>query len=268
MGGLPGSGQPAQALHWLTPDWPAPASIVALVTTRQGGCSQPPYDSLNLGTHVGDTAASVARNRRLLRSALPDLQRLQWLNQVHGTRAIAVPAGNRPLRRRQADAGCVVQPGDGVAVLTADCLPVLLCSRDGRVAAAAHAGWRGLLEGVLENTVLATGRKDGELMAWLGPAIGPCCFEVGDEVRAAFLATARRGQGAPAAIANAFVAIPGRPDKSLMDIYAVARHRLEVMGIKAIYGGTQCTVCDRRHFYSYRRDGVTGRMASIVYIKT
>lgn len=268
MEGHPGSGQPTSALHWQTPDWPAPASIVALVTTRRGGCSQPPYDSLNLGTHVGDTAASVARNRRLLRSALPDLQRLQWLNQVHGTRAISVPAGDRPLRRRRADAGCIVQPGDGIAVLTADCLPVLLCSRDGRIAAAAHAGWRGLLAGILENTVLATGRKGADLMAWLGPAIGPCCFEVGDEVRAAFVAATDGAEGAPAATAAAFAAVPGKSGKHLMDIYAVARLRLQAAGVDAIYGGTQCTVCDRRHFYSYRRDGVTGRMASIVCIKT
>lgn len=248
---------------WQAPDWPAPASIGALITTRQGGCSVTPYDSLNLGTHVSDKAASVARNRRLLRSALPDLRRLQWLNQVHGTRAICVAGGTTPLRRRQGDAGTVSQPGDGVAVLTADCLPVLFCSRDGGVAAAAHAGWRGLLDGVLENTVLSTGRDGGELMAWLGPAIGPCCFEVGAEVRAAFLASAR----SQSATAESFTGITGKPGKSLMDIYAVARERLRAVGVQAIYGGGQCTVCDHEHFYSYRRDGVTGRMASLIYLK-
>lgn len=252
--------QVTTALRRQAPDWPAPASVGALVTTRLGGCSVQPYASLNLGTHVGDKTASVAHNRRVLRSALPDLKRLQWLEQVHGTRAICVAAGNKPLRRRQADAGCIAQAGDGVAVLTADCLPVLLCSRDGRVAAAAHAGWRGLLHGVLENTVLATGRRGSELMAWLGPAIGPCCFEVGDEVRAAFMAAADP--------AESFTPVAGTPEKSLMDIYAVARHRLQAVGVNAIYGGAQCTVCDHTHFYSYRRDGVTGRMASLIYLRT
>ncbi len=246
-------------LRWQTPDWPAPASIGAMVTTRLDGYSAPPYDSLNLGTHVGDKASSVARNRRLLRNAVPDLKRLQWLHQVHGTRAITVVAGNKPLRRRQADAGCVMQPGDGIAVLTADCLPVLICSRDGRIAAAAHAGWRGLVQGVLENTVSATGCRGSELMAWLGPAIGPCCFEIGDEVKAAFMAAA--------ATADGFVPVPGKPGKSLMDIYAVARQRLLAVGVSDVHGGGQCTVCDHRHFYSYRRDGVTGRMASLIYLK-
>lgn len=267
MAGLADSASRADGtadLVWQLPEWPAPENIGALVTGRQGGCSVAPYDSLNLGTHVGDRAASVARNRRLLRSALPDLKRLQWLNQVHGTRAICVAGGNAPLRRRQADAGTVAQPGDGVAVLTADCLPVLFCSRDGGVAAAAHAGWRGLLGGVLENTVLSTGCEGAQLMAWLGPAIGPCCFEVGDEVQAAFLASSR----SPSATAEAFAGIAGKPGKSLMNIYAVARQRLQAVSVQAIYGGAQCTVCDHRHFYSYRRDGVTGRMASVVYLKT
>lgn len=251
--------QQKSQLRWLTPDWPAPDSIGALVTSRAGGYSDPPYDTFNLGTHVGDRAASVARNRRLLRSAVPGLKRLQWLNQVHGTRVITVTAGDEPLRRRQADAGCIMHPGDAVAVLTADCLPVFLCARDGRVAAAVHAGWRGLLNGVLENSVHATGRKGPELLAWLGPAIGPCCFEIGDDVRAAFLAES--------ATAEAFIPVPGKPGKSLMDIYAVARRRLQAVGVDAIYGGAQCTVCEHRHFYSYRRDGVTGRMASLIYLK-
>lgn len=267
MAGKPGSVPPDATLRWLTPDWPAPAGVAALVTTRLSGCSEAPYHSLNLGTHVGDRAASVARNRRHLRTVLPGLKRLQWLNQVHGTRTVLVAAGDRPLRRRQADAGCITQPGDGVAVLTADCLPVLLCSRDGQVAAAAHAGWRGLLDGVLENAVLATGRTGADLMAWLGPAIGPCCFEVGSEVRAAFLAAVDRNDGSQETTAQAFTPLPGRSGKSLMDIYAVARHRLQAMGVDATYGGSHCTVCEQRQFYSYRRDGVTGRMASVIYLK-
>jgi len=252
---------------WQTPDWPAPDGIGALVTTRPGGHSLPPYDSFNLGTHVGDDTALVLRNRRLLRSALPELGRLQWLEQVHGNRVISVSAGNTPLRRRKADAACVQHSGDGVAILTADCLPVLFCSRDGQVAAAAHAGWRGLLDGVLENTVLATGRKGSDLLAWLGPAIGPCCFEVGEEVRSAFMAAAGPGPGSQASTARAFESVPDSAGKSFMDIYAVARQRLSTMGVTEIHGGAQCSVCDDKHFYSYRRAAVTGRMASVIYIK-
>ncbi|WP_339859551.1 peptidoglycan editing factor PgeF [Pseudohongiella acticola] len=262
-------GKPGADLDWQTPDWPAPDNIGARVTGRTGGVSLPPYDSFNLGTHVGDVAATVARNRRALRRALPGLHRLQWLNQVHGTRVVSVAAGSQGLRRRQADAACLSQPGDGVAVLTADCLPVLLCSHDGRVAAAAHAGWRGLLNGVLENTVRATQYPGTDLMAWLGPAIGPCCFEVGAEVRSAFMAAGTSSAGAMAA---AFKPVAGSHDsrgqnKSMMDIYAAARQRLQMLGVTAIYGGDQCTVCSASRFFSYRRDGVTGRMASLIYLK-
>ncbi|MEX0738467.1 MAG: peptidoglycan editing factor PgeF [Pseudohongiella sp.] len=250
---------------WQTPDWPTPTAVGALVTTRPGGFSLPPYDGFNLGTHVGDDLASVRRNRRVLRNAVPGLKRLQWLNQVHGNAVISISAGESPLRRRRADAACIMQPGDGVAILTADCLPVLFCSRDGGVAAAAHAGWRGLLDGVLENTALAMGRQGSDLMAWLGPAIGPCCFEVGDEVRTAFIAAA--AADAKAAAASAFTPLPDKAGKSLMDIYAVARQRLLQAGISNVYGGGQCTVCDDKQFFSYRRNGVTGRMASLIYLK-
>jgi YfiH family protein len=265
-----GTGSSAAAIAgqgWQTPDWPAPDGIGALVTTRPGGHSLPPYDSFNLGTHVGDDTALVLRNRRLLRSALPELGRLQWLEQVHGNRVVSVSAGDAPLRRRKADAACILQPGDGVAILTADCLPVLFCSRDGQVAAAAHAGWRGLKAGVLENTVLATGRQGSDLMAWLGPAIGPCCFEVGDEVQSAFLAAAGPGSGSQAITARAFAPVTDKAGKSFMDIYAVARQRLLAVGVTQIHGAGQCTVCDDKHFYSYRRAGVTGRMASLIYLK-
>lgn len=254
-------------LRWQTPDWPAPARVGALVTTRYGGDSVPPYDSFNLGTHVGDDLASVRRNRRLLRGVLPELRRLQWLNQVHGNRVVTVAPGLAPLPRRQADAGCIEQPGDGVAVLTADCLPVLLCARDGHVAAAAHAGWRGLLNGVLENTVRVMGVRGSNLMAWLGPAIGPCCFEVGDEVKAAFMAATRPAAESQTAIASAFESVTSKPGKSLMDIYAVARQRLLAAGVSDIHGGAHCTVCENEQFYSYRRDGKTGRMASLIYLK-
>lgn len=256
-------------LNWQTPAWPAPANVVACVTTRLGGFSQEPYQGLNLGTHVGDAPGTVQRNRNFLRKQLTGLQRLQWLNQVHGTDVVTVAAGRDALRRRTADAACVTQEGDGAVVLTADCLPVLFVSTDGAVAGAAHAGWRGLLDGVLEKTVKAMSKQGGiapsSLLAWMGPAIGPCHFEVGAEVRQAFMAAG----GVPAQpLETAFAAVPGRPGKYLMDIYRIARLRLAATGVSLVYGGGQCTVCDHKHFYSYRRDGVTGRMASLIYLKS
>lgn len=256
-------------LNWQTPVWPAPTNVVARVTTRLGGFSQAPYQGLNLGTHVGDAPGAVQRNRNLLRKQLTGLRRLQWLDQVHGTGVITVLEGGGALRRRTADAACVTQDGDGAVVLTADCLPVLFVSTDGAVAGAAHAGWRGLLDGVLENTVNAMSKQGGaapaSLLAWMGPAIGPCHFEVGAEVRQAFIATG----GVPASsLEAAFVAMPERPGKYLMDIYSVARLRLAAAGLTRVYGGGQCTVCDHKNFYSYRRDGVTGRMATLIYLKS
>lgn len=237
---------------WLVPAWPAPANVHALQTLRGGGCSPAPWDSFNLGDHVGDSSACVLANRARLRALLPTEP--LWLNQVHGIAAVNADfAANLP----EADAAYAQQPGKICAVMTADCLPVLFCDRAGSVVAAAHAGWRGLAAGVLETTIEQMGVPPHTLLAWLGPAIGPNCFEVGDEVRAAFVVND------PAAI-SAFAR--KSPGKWLADIYMLARQRLQAAGISSISGGDFCTVSDHERFFSYRRDGVTGRMASLIWL--
>ena len=242
----------------IVPEWPAPANVFALSTTRAGGHSAAPFDSLNLGSHVGDAAQAVASNRRLLCELLPSGARPAWLDQVHGTGVIeaqstgAPPAADAAVSR-DAHAACVV--------LTADCLPVLLCSRSGHVVAAAHAGWRGLAAGVVEATVTAMATPPEQLLAWLGPAIGPRAFEVGAEVRNAFLGAAGP---AVAAVEACFAPVTDRPDHFLCDLYELARIRLRAIGVEAIYGGGWCTFADSGRFFSYRRDGRTGRMASVI----
>ncbi|MEN8762906.1 MAG: peptidoglycan editing factor PgeF [Thiogranum sp.] len=236
------------------PDWPAAASVKAVTTTRHAGVSKGPYDSLNLADHVGDTAAAVRRNRVTIQHQLNLPGRPAWLNQVHGDRAVdAANSGERP----SADAGFTDQPHVVCAVLTADCLPVLFCDRCGTRVAAAHAGWRGLASGVLESTVRALDTDPGQLMAWLGPAIGPDAFEVGGEVRRVFVE-----QHAEAA--GAFLA--RQHGHWLADLYQLARIRLLASGLTALYGGGFCTFTDRQRFYSYRRDGMTGRMASLIWL--
>lgn len=237
----------------LVPDWPAPATVRALQTTRLGGCSAVPWDSLNLGDHVGDDPACVRANRARLRSSLPNEP--TWLKQVHGTRV--VDAAQRGSDAVEADAAYSRQPGAVCVVMTADCLPVLFCNRAGTVVAAAHAGWRGLQAGVLEATVAAMAEASGELMAWLGPAIGPSRFEVGEEVRAAFVASD------PEAV-EVFASVS--PGKWLADIYLLARRRLRAVGLTSIHGGGLCTVSDREHYFSFRREGVTGRMATLIWL--
>lgn len=263
------------SLDWLRPQWPAPANVQALVTTRSGGVSPAPWQSLNMGTHVGDDIVRVRQNRALLRPALPGVKRLQWLQQVHGTRVVEVAQAGASLRRRTADAAMVCHPGDAVVVMTADCLPVFFCDAAGTAVAVAHAGWRGLLDGILENSVAAmvrSGRRQpAQLMAWMGPAIASCHFQVGSEVRSAFLADAPRRGIAVADITPAFVPCPetgGGTGRWMMDIYQVARLRLQTLGLTAVFGGGLCTVCDDQRFYSYRRDGVTGRMASLIYLNS
>ena len=238
--------------HYLIPDWPAPKSVRALQTTRNGGFSVAPYDNLNLGDHVGDAPLAVERNRMLLQPLLPSEP--VWLKQVHGT--VVVDAGNAACWP-QADASITSHPGAVCAVMTADCLPVLLCDEQGGVVGATHAGWRGLCDGVIEQTMRAMNVPPPSLMAWLGPAIGPQAFEVGEEVRAAFVA---QQQQAAAAFA------PGLPGKWYADIYQLARLRLYALGITRIYGGDLCTYTDPKRFFSYRRDGVTGRMGTFIWI--
>ncbi len=239
-------------MKYIYPDWPAPSQVQALSTLRAGGVSVGVYQGLNLGGHVGDSLVDVAQNRALLREDLPSEP--HWLQQVHGT---AVAYADNVHELVEADAAIATKPNAVCAVMTADCLPVLFCAQDGSVVGAAHAGWRGLLAGVLEETVAAMAHPSAEIMAWLGPAIGPQAFEVGGEVRAAFVADM------PAA-ASAFRGAGS--NKWLADIYALARLRLRQMGVTQIYGGNFCTYSDAERFYSYRRDGVTGRMASLIWI--
>ena len=241
---------------FIVPNWPAPANVCALQSTRQGGVSPAPWASFNLGDHVGDDPVRVAANRALLRGLLPGEP--CWLQQVHGTFAVDVEKMAKTAPVPEADAAYARQPGQVCVVMTADCLPVLFCDRAGTVVAAAHAGWRGLLAGVLESTLHAMGVAPSELLAWLGPAIGPQAFEVGDEVRAAFVAHD------PVAAA-AFAA--HTPGKWLADIELLARQRLNQAGVTAIYGGGMCTVSDPERFFSYRRDGQTGRMAALIWLE-
>ena len=242
----------------IVPHWPAPAHVKALMTTRQGGPSQAPFDAFNVGDHVGDDPAVVAGCRQQL-SAQAGGTRFHWLKQVHGTAVVsaeAVAAGC------EADAITSHTVGEGCVVMTADCLPVLLCDRQGKQIAAVHAGWRGLNGGVLEATVARMPIPSGELMAWLGPAIGPCCFEVGAEVRDAFVA---RQPQAAAAFTSSVNSLRG--DRFMANLYLLARLRLEAVGVANLYGGGACTCCDRTRFYSYRRDGArTGRMAAAIWL--
>lgn len=235
----------------ITPDWPVPAHVKSLMTTRVGGVSVGPFASLNLGAHVLDDPLDVIENRRRLRETLPADP--IWLNQIHGTQVIQADlASGAP----DADASFTRTPNTVCAVLTADCLPVLFCARDGRAIAAAHAGWRGLAAGVLEATVVAMQVPPAEVMAWLGAAIGPNAFEVGAEVRDTFISSHPQSVGA----------FTSHQHKWLADIYALARIRLNACGVTSVYGGGLCTYTDAARFYSYRRDGTTGRMATLIWL--
>ncbi|ALP52859.1 laccase [Candidatus Tenderia electrophaga] len=245
---------PDQNVGWIVPDWPAPARVRAGSTTRLGGVSVAPYDSLNLGDHVGDVPDAVAENRRRLRQQHQLPADPVWLKQVHGVVVVdAATVHGRP----EADAAFSRQSGVVCTVMTADCLPVLLCDRHGTVVAAVHAGWRGLVHGVIEATVRRMGVSADKLMAWLGPAIGPAAFEVGEAVRAQFL-------DVDAQAATAFQ--PSPRGRWLADIYQLAAQRLTRLGVERVYGGHWCTFSDQERFYSYRRDAVTGRMASLIWL--
>lgn len=239
-------------IEYIRPQWPAPASVRACSTTRIGGVSQGPWAGLNLGGHVGDDPQTVTENRARLARELGLPREPQWLSQVHGTQ-VCLP--DRPLAC--ADACFDDRPGQVCAVLTADCLPVLFCNVAGTRVAAAHAGWRGLLAGVLEQTVAAFDDRPQDVVAWLGPAIGPQAFEVGEEVRAGFVADS-------AASARHFR--PHGDDRWLADLYGLARDCLAGAGIEQVSGGGLCTFGDPGRFFSYRRDGVTGRMASLIWL--
>ncbi|WLG96639.1 peptidoglycan editing factor PgeF [Pseudomonas sp. FP198] len=237
---------------WLIPDWPAPARVKACVTTREGGVSLAPFDSLNLGDHVGDEPAAVAENRCRLTDRFA--MRPAWLQQVHGIDVVEAD----PAEVAVADASWSATPGIACAAMTADCLPVLFCNYAGTHVAAAHAGWRGLANGVLEATLDRLQVPAEEILAWLGPAIGPQAFEVGPEVREVFVAQLPEAQQAFMPSHNA--------GKYLADIYALARLRLAARGVTAVYGGGLCTVTDPR-FFSYRRNARTGRFASLIWLE-
>lgn len=239
--------------------WPAPARVHTLMSTRSGGISRAPYAGLNVGAHVGDEAAAVAHNRAQIAQATAPA--LAYLHQTHSITvvragdALAACAAGAPLH---ADASVDDSGTAACAVMTADCLPVLLCDRRGSVVAAAHAGWRGLVGGIVQHTVRAMRVPPAEILAYLGPAIGPGAFEVGAEVRAAFAAVLPEAHRAFAPAAQS--------DKYRADIYALARQALAQVGVSAVYGGAHCTVSQGDTFFSYRRDGRTGRMVSAIWL--
>jgi YfiH family protein len=242
------------ALSYLAPEWPVPACVRAAFTLRTGGVSLAPFASLNVGAYVGDDPAAVQENRRRIARRLALPSEPAWLEQVHGidvadldALAVAAPA----------DASFTRTPGRVCAIQVADCLPVLLALRCGASVAAVHCGWRGLAGGVLEATLAAWGAPADELIAWLGPAIGPADFEVGAEVRAAFV-------DADAHAAAAFAA--NARGRYQCDLFALARQRLAALGVSAVFGGGVSTHADKERFFSYRRDGRCGRMAALIWV--
>jgi polyphenol oxidase len=246
---------------WIQPDWPAPAGVRALSTLRGGGVSAVPYASLNLGGHVGDAPEAVAQNRRTLAAAAGLPSEPAWLAQIHGVEVVDLDAvrhqGTSGLPP-PADSAFTRRVGRVCAILTADCLPILLAADSGDLVAAAHAGWRGLAGGVIEATVRALGVEPARLMAWLGPAIGPQHFEVGPEVRDALLQGDLGAQ-------EAFV--PNARGRFMADLAALARRRLVSLGVDRIYGGGHCTFSDGVRYFSHRRDGITGRQATLIWLE-
>ena len=252
-------GDPERPGDWIEADWPAPAHVRTLVTSRNGGVSAAAYagagGGMNLGTHVGDDPRAVAQNRARLLSILPGEP--TWLHQVHGTRVLdlaSLHAGAEPY----ADASFTRRRGEVCAVLVADCLPVFFCDWQGSVVGAAHAGWRGLAAGVLEQTISAMGAAPQDLLAWLGPCIGPRHFEVGEEVRDAF------ANHDPASLA---MFAPCATGKWLADLPGLARLRLSAAGLRSIEGGQDCTYANPQRYYSYRRERVCGRMAALIWLE-
>jgi len=238
-------------MTWIEPDWSVKSNIHAAVTLREGGLSKGDFQSLNPALHVNDNSETVLANRKVISQMLNLPSNPIWLEQVHSNRVIKI---DKNTAVQQADASYTDQAGVVSVVMTADCLPVLLASSDGTEIAAVHAGWRGLLAGVIANTVAMF--KSDNVIAWLGPAIGPDCFEVGGEVKESFVAKSKD-------FASAFKQTS--EEKYLADIYQLARLELATLGITQVYGGDFCTVTDKQRFYSYRRDGETGRMATLIW---
>lgn len=243
-------------MNFIQADWPAPSHIKAFTSTRQKGISKPPYEEFNLGDHVGDCKEAVLHNRKKLKEVLNLVNEPIWIRQTHSTIAIeAIPQH----RFKEADACFTTNRNQVCVVLTADCLPILICNKQGTCVAAIHAGWRGLLNGIIDSTFKAFHSSSDIFMAWLGPAISSWHYEVGEEVRTAFL------NQLPEAV-HAFA--PSPHQRWLADLYALARLKLQKQGVKDIYGGEYCTFSEKERFYSYRRDGEkTGRMASLIWIQ-
>lgn len=250
-------------IECLSPDWPAASRVVALSTTRSGGVSTGCYAGANLALHVADDSSAVKANREQLRLQNDELQSICWLEQIHSTVLVDASSGGEMLA---ADASYTSQAGLACAVMTADCLPVLVCDRQGQEVAAIHAGWRGLVGGIIESSLARFDAPPQDLLVWLGPAIGQQHFEVGEDVREAFLKASSEWQ-------RTLTDAVFRPNleskgKFFADLYVLARLRLQAIGVSAIYGGDFCTYADEQRFYSYRRESQTGRMASLIYLKS
>lgn len=242
-------------MTWIAPNWPAPENVKACSTTREGGVSNAPYDSLNLGLHVEDDESLVLQNRAILKKELCLPSEPIWLDQVHSATVVDADVQGQVVCK--ADSSVAHDKGTVCLVMTADCLPVLFCNREGTVVAAAHAGWRGLCDGILEETIQTMNCDPKQLVAWMGPAIGPKAFEVGAEVREAFIQKHKMTEKAFEPSINT--------GKWMTDIYVLARMRLAASGVTNVYGGGLCTYSNEQDFFSYRRDGVTGRMASLIW---
>ncbi len=245
----------------IVPSWPKPWNVNALITTRRGGVSATPYDSLNLALHVGDSEEAVLQNRKLMANAIGEDIDYQWLSQVHGNKVLTLDQGLVD-ESTQADAIYTRENNIACGVLTADCLSVFFCDEAGEEIAVAHAGWRGLASGVLEKTLDNFQAEPGTLLAYLAPVIGPCHFEVGEEVREAFLDIDNDEISDQASI---LFLESDKPGKWMADLYAIAKIILASRGVKNIYGEPLCTYCEFDQFYSFRRDGETGRFASLIW---
>lgn len=250
-------------MNRISADWNVPAKVVAFSTTRIGGVSESNFASLNLAAHVGDDPRHVEENRALLEASLPQGIKLQWLNQIHSTDVVAIDHAGQEIT---ADAVITRQENLVCAVQTADCLPLFVSSLAGDEVAMIHAGWKGLAAGIIENTIQTMSSEPKDLAVWLGPAIGPCHFEVGSEVRELFLSASTSNNNHNNALKDCF-APTQQADKYMADLYALAKIKLAWLGVESVSGGSHCTHCDADQFFSYRRDGVTGRMLNLIYIE-
>jgi YfiH family protein len=247
--------------HYLIPDWPAPENVRACITLRSDGASAEPYEGFNLAAHVGDDEAAVAKNRQQLADE-QNLKSVQWLEQVHGTKLVEAKSDDLV---RTADGSYSCNRGHTCAVLTADCLPVLLCDREGTQVAAVHAGWRGLAAGIVGRAVKSFKSSPKDVLVYLGPAISQPHFEVGIDVLEAFYESALN-ESHLQAISHSFEPSRQAPMKYQADIYALARAELQALGVTEIYGGDQCTFADAERYFSYRRENMTGRQASLIWL--